>query len=181
MSGPAWVVAIASALFLACLVARWQWVPRATWRALEHQDPTRREWRLACMLARLLGPSVAIVVVAVLFLIAQPRANSDVGGLVVFVAGLASGVVSKQIFQELTGGAVPYWRQVVAALRAALPTFPGGQDEHGSTCADEGCQALVFNQYWGQLSDPAARPYVLRKIFSAAPHPVERPAAEAAE
>lgn len=162
-----YAVTLASATLVLAAAARVSLARSAARHALRRQDPDDVWWRLSCLAARLLLPSVLAVVLLLLISAALEGPLTTARwavGLAVFV-----GVLGNHIDREVAGGWSPFWQQCHDSLRAVLPTFPDARHtRHGD--ADDDCQALQFNAWHMSLLHAEERPIALKKIFTASPH-----------
>lgn len=158
----------AVAVVVLSTLARIRWAQDSARRALSAQNPKHWEWRLTCLLARLLMPSVLAVLLLLLISAAfdGPLATNR------WAIGLAilTGVLGNHIDREIANGWRPFWQLCHDSLRAVLPTFPTGDHEpHGASQQD--CQALEFNIWHTSLLSRETRDIALRRIFRSSPHP----------
>jgi hypothetical protein len=177
-----WLAVLAVSIATLCFTARIWWAPRAATRALRRHDYNYREWRLSCLISRLLPPAVVIAATAVLLVASDISDLSLDAGAQGFVIGLVSGVLSNQLFEEIRAGGRAYWQQCHDSLRRVLPVYSGtnGRQDHAAECAVENCQALMFNERREYLFESKeARDSQLEAIFSAPAHPVNPSALEA--
>lgn len=149
--------------------ARWRWCPQAARRALEARNHNRWEWRLSCLAYRLLGPSLLAVLAVLLVWVAfEGRLGSNEWAIAL---AIVTGVLGNHVDREIASGWLPYWEAARSSLRAVLPVFPDGHEQHGRNWMD--CQALQFNSLQRALLNPPERSEALKRIFEADPHRTE--------
>ena len=143
---------------------------RAARHALTSQNYRDAFWRLDCLAARMLVPSVLAVIGFSLAAATQMSSLSE--GPQGWVIGFGTGILACYVFQEMGNSRASYWQECTRSLRKALPTFPDGiHVAHGKNSSD--CQALEYNAWFTKLLDSAERPEILKAIFAADPHSAE--------
>ena len=159
-------ILVACLIVLALSVAGRMGARRAARHALASQNSQDAFWRLDCLAARMLVPSVLAVIAFLLAAATQTSPSNSPQG---WVLGFGSGILASYVFQELGDSRASYWQECTRSLRKALPTFPDGiHKAHGTNSLD--CQALTFNSWFTKLLDRDERPEILKNIFTADPH-----------